>query len=214
MRWLSRLFSFAFPRRCMFCRKVIDAEHLVCTECEESHPSVLLYKQLPKPMQKFFCVVPYVYRDEVRDAILRFKFRNRREYAAWFAVRMAEAIAEAELSACTHVTAVPLSKSRLHERGYNQAELLARELASILQLPYEESLLKVKENRLQHRLKADERKKNVHGVYSALQDVSAMGKCYLLVDDIITTGETLGECTRILMRAGADDVFCVCIAKR
>lgn len=110
------------------------------------------------------------------------------------------------------VTAVPLSKKRLLERGFNQSMLLGKHIAArsgAELLPH--AILKVKETRPQAGLNRKERTRNLRGAFLAGDCVS--GKAVLLVDDVITTGATVGECAKALARAGAKEVFVAALAR-
>ena len=106
------------------------------------------------------------------------------------------------------VTCVPMHKDTLRERGYNQAELLAKECARLLGIEYADLLAKTKKNKTQHSIKAAERAKNVIGVYSPIDKNLIKGKRILIIDDIITTGSTLGECARILSKCKCGEICC------
>lgn len=86
------------------------------------------------------------------------------------------------------------------ERGYNQSELLAKQCSEIMGIPYAELLEKHKANKAQHTLKGKERENNVHGVYRVADIELAADKTILIIDDIITTGNTLGECCKVLKK--------------
>jgi ComF family protein len=111
----------------------------------------------------------------------------------------------------TVVMPVPMSSHRQKERGFNQAELLARALANCLQLPLATCLVKKRETPPQAGLDRQERLRNLSGaiVLEALSKIR--GKEVLLVDDVITTGTTAGECARVLLMAGAAGVSVVTV---
>lgn len=101
-----------------------------------------------------------------------------------------------------------MHKSRKRVRGFNQSEVLAERIAKILSLPIINALSCVKSAHSQHKIKDyKERFKNVKGIYKA--NGAFDGKTLLLVDDIMTTGATLNECAAVLLRAGADKIYCV-----
>jgi ComF family protein len=106
------------------------------------------------------------------------------------------------------VTCVPMHKKSFKERGYNQAELLAKECAKFLSLPYVDTLEKFKENKTQHSVSGKERAQNVRGVYRIIEKDRVAGKKILIIDDIITTGNTLGECARIISKAKCTKICC------
>ena len=94
------------------------------------------------------------------------------------------------------------------KRGFNQSEVLAEQIADILEIPFEKQLLFCKNKRKpQHKVHFKERFKNVKDVYYSYADIT--GKAVLLVDDIKTSGATLSECAKQLYIAGAAKVYCV-----
>ena len=112
------------------------------------------------------------------------------------------------------ILSVPISRERYLERGYNQSALIAKQIALCLNIPYKNFILiKKKNNKKQSTLSISNRKRNVQGVYSVWQKEKIRGKNVLLIDDILTTGATLNECSRILKENGAKRVIVGVIAK-
>ncbi len=111
------------------------------------------------------------------------------------------------------IVPVPLHARRERSRGYNQAALLARPLADLLEAPVEGHLLRrTVDNRPQVESRAESaRSRNVSGIFEAAQNVR--DKRILLVDDVATTGSTLNECARTLRKAGARRVDAIVLAK-
>ena len=108
---------------------------------------------------------------------------------------------------------VPVSRKRRRERGYDQAQLLAEQVADLLQMPVCHCLKKVRDNPPQSGVETpEERRKNVRGRYMPLDPEQFENKRILLVDDVITTGETMEECSRVLCTAGAEQVVCAALA--
>ena len=110
---------------------------------------------------------------------------------------------------------IPLHKKRIRMRGYNQSELLAKELSVRLGLPLASDVLKrFNETLPQFDLKKDERTKNIMGAFSVSEKFKAKleGKNIVLVDDIATTGATLKECEKVLKKSGAKRVIGVTLA--
>ena len=105
------------------------------------------------------------------------------------------------------VTAVPLHKRELLDRGFNQAEKLGQALARRMGIPYATVLTKITATAPQKELSAVERSGNLLGVFDVCGDVA--GKTILLVDDVITTGATLDECAKMLKIFGAEEVYAV-----
>ena len=109
---------------------------------------------------------------------------------------------------------VPLYKKKLRERGYNQSEELAKELAKILKIPVlSDVLLKIKKTDSQMELKKDDREKNLLGAFETKNPEKIQGKKIFLVDDVYTTGATMQECALALRRSGAKSVWGVAIAR-
>jgi ComF family protein len=139
------------------------------------------------------------YRSPLKDIILNFKFRGITSPAKTFAGLIAEKFAE-QLSKMNAqaVVPVPLHPGRRNRRGYNQAELLSRELALILKVPLlEDALFRIKRRRPQSRLKFAKRKSNVAGVFEAMEPVEKI-KRVILVDDVVTSGATVLEAKKCL----------------
>ena len=109
---------------------------------------------------------------------------------------------------------VPLHIRRLRERGFNQALLLVKELNRRIGIPYEErALKKIKDTPVQIALKKRERRKNLTGVFQVKDTGTIKGKSVVLVDDVYTTGTTVNECSRALLKAGAERVAVLTVAR-
>lgn len=207
---LSRLLDLIYPPKCVFCGKLLPhGSSGWCTPCERTLPYCDELR-----IGQFFavCVAPLEYRDKVRSALLRYKFQGQDCYARPFSCFVADALAFHKLDAPDCITWVPVSRARRRHRGYDQAELLARELGRRLAIPVEGLLEKQIDNKAQSGLRAEERRANVLGVYQATRPERIAGKRILLIDDVVTTGSTLEECSRVLCTAGATEVNCAAFA--
>ncbi len=113
---------------------------------------------------------------------------------------------------CDVIVSVPMTKKSLRERGYNQSQILAKKLASVLNLEYRDDIVfKVKETKRQATLDVVERGKNLKGAFK----VNKLDKKYknvLLVDDVLTTGATCNVISKELVKKGAEKVFVLTIA--
>lgn len=205
-----KLTELFFPPRCPYCGAVIKTEEMACEDCFSSFPEEPFVRRLYGET----CIAPFRYDGIFRRAVIRFKFYGKRQYAQRLARAVFGALKKEYPNAVFDVvTCVPLSEKRRRERGYNQSELLAKELSKLLSIPYLPLLQKEKDNLAQHSLPKEKRRENVRGVYAfcgGKQDVS--GRTILLVDDIVTTGNTLHECSRILKKAGAKEVTCAAVS--
>ena len=112
------------------------------------------------------------------------------------------------------IVPVPLHRVRQRERGFNQAEELARCLTErFSQLAVRNGLLRIRETPQQTRLSGVERRRNIKGAFALAQEMDCRRKTILLVDDVITTGATAEECARTLRRGGAKQVDVLAVAR-
>jgi ComF family protein len=109
------------------------------------------------------------------------------------------------------VLSVPLHRHRAWRRGYNQAELIAKPLARWLRCEYREGVRRQRQGAVQHVLAAAARKKNLRGAFHL--EMSVHGRHILLIDDVVTTGSTVGEISRILLAQGAASVHIGCLCR-
>lgn len=209
MKLIDCILDLLFPPRCAVCQK--RGVRGICPACEKALP----YDDRPVHEGAGYvrCVAPLRYEGKAREALLRFKFRGGRSAAAGFGALVARAAAEHLSGEFDLVTYVPVSQKRLRERGYDQACLIAREAAALWETEPETLLRKVFDNPPQSGLRSrEERRGNVLGVYEAVQPEKIRGARILLIDDIFTTGATMGECCRVLRDAGAASVVCAAVA--
>jgi len=114
----------------------------------------------------------------------------------------------------TEIVPVPLHPSRENRRGYNQAQKLSEELVSLTAMKLSPMLIqRVIPTSQQTRLSAIERAQNVKDAFAVRNSIAVVGKRLLLVDDVMTTGSTLGECANVLKQQGASWVGAVTIAR-
>ena len=210
---MSNLLKLLFPPKCMLCGKVLGEEEEICALCRQK----VLLNTAPPRVEKgaFFdkAAAGLWYEGDVRKAVHGLKYREKQSYARPLARVMAYACVHKLEEEVDLITFVPTNPSTLRTRGYNQAELLARELAVMLEKPCLPTLEKTRETRAMHGLRPEERRANVLGAYRLCCPAeSVAGKRVLVADDILTTGSTLSECARVLKTAGAARILCVCAA--
>lgn len=153
----------------------------------------------------------FVYEGAARDTVLALKFRGTSAVAPLMARSMAETLADWRPPA-DGIVPVPLSGQRRRLRGYNQSELLAKELSSIIGLPLERGTLTRRRHTLaQATLTGDARWQNVWKSFRAGKATPSGG--VILIDDVITTGATLDACARVLLSSGAGAVFALTFAR-
>jgi ComF family protein len=155
------------------------------------------------------------YNEELKKAILLLKFEEVTCLGEWFASRLAEVVARegAEFQADV-VVPVPLHPDRRRERGYNQAELIARPLARKLHLKQGAYLLmRTRPRPARLVLSRKEHWDSVRGAYATREGLRVDKLRVLLVDDVMTTGATLDSCARALKKAGAASVLGLTVAR-
>lgn len=156
------------------------------------------------------------YDGALREIVHALKYQGRTSLAAPLAALIVEHCADV-FDGAHAVVPVPLHPSRERERGFNQAALIARALP----LPCADLLRRVRATPSQTDLPADARRANVRGAFEATSRLSGFGRrrhmhlpgTVVLVDDVATTGATLGECARALRAAGVAEVRAVVVAR-
>ncbi len=158
-----------------------------------------------------------VYGGALRDLIHLLKYQEMTPLAGRLGPLMVEAALRPECAeayaACDAVVALPLDPERRRQRGYNQAELLAREVARGLGLPlWTDACRRTRPTSPQAGLTRPQRHANVRGAFDA-QAGRVADKTILLVDDVMTTGATLSACSRALFQAGAKRILALTLAR-
>lgn len=212
MRILGRLQDLLYPRKCVLCDKLLLKEETdLCAHCRINAPA----------FEGRCRSIPYVdgwtavwfYEGQVRESLLRYKFRGRSCYAQAYGRILAAGIAERFQGEFDVLTYVPVSRRRNLRRGYDQVKLLAQAVARELGCRNRKTLRKVRHNQAQSTIpEADRRRANVLGVYRVRHPERIQGKRVLLLDDIMTTGATVSECAKVLKLAGAERVLCASLA--
>ena len=198
--------SVFFPQRCACCNRVIVSSALFCPACEAELPKTGYDRAA---IGGFLCSAALPYTEPYSTALKRYKFNGKFAGMQGFATLMVKAALQRfDGKAFDVVTCVPMTRLAVYKRGYNQSEELARLCAKQMQLPFEPILEKCKSTVPQHTLNRAERTKNLRGSFRIRKQTDVRDKRILLIDDVITTGSTLGECARILKKGGCREVCC------
>lgn len=170
---------------------------------------------LKKPPSFDAARAAFVYEGHCSELIHGFKYQNKAHLRRPLALLAQESLTEFVISRRPDmVVPVPLHKKRLRSRGFNQAVLLGELLAREWQLPMERrALQRIRWTEPQVSLSAAERRENVKGAFAVSDNVAVQGKRVLIVDDVLTTGSTVEECSCMLKCAGAADVAVVTVAR-
>lgn len=226
-----------FPSFCRLCKRPLEeaGERIVCQSClaklaprrgpscpccgrffegaGEGHPCSRCLEEAPAFSIHRSCGA---YAGALKDAVLLFKYRKDAPLSRPLA-RFADACLDSEpglWEGAEFLVPVPLHPSRRRERGFNQARLLARDLAALRSLAVLAGVLvKTRNAPAQAGLRAADRERNARGAYAVKRPERVRGRTLVLVDDVTTTGATIRECARVLKSAGARDVRAITLAQ-
>jgi ComF family protein len=235
LRWIANL---VFPPACPLCKTILgrnDKDLIVCPSCQKEvrlvRPPVCPHCGLPVPAEdgagylcgpclqerRYFEIhrTSGLYEGALKEAIHRFKYEGVFPLVRFFGDLLQPTLRTLSQDYPMDVMVpVPLHIRRLRERGFNQVLLLVKELNKRFGIPYGERILKkVKDTPLQSALKKKERRKNLRGAFEVQDQAAIAGKAIVLVDDVYTTGATVNECSRALLKAGAARVAVLTVAR-
>ena len=226
---LQALLRGIYPRRCPCCRGVIAPDMLICPECEKTF----------KPVCPPFCmkcgrhvsddaeyceecikkdhgytggIAVFEYDSRMKRSMSDLKFNGWKENADYFADQAVLRRGNDILDFAPEILIpVPIHKSRLRYRGYNQAQLIAEGIGKRLGIAVgNDILIRTRKTLAQKTLGRENRSENLKTAFNYVSDRSFSR--VMLVDDIYTTGATIEGCTRALRSAGTDEVGFICIA--
>ena len=220
------ILEILYPARCPVCHGILNGGDGICPQCRKRLTLIKepkckkCGKQIEKAEQEYCkdCMrfphsfdkggAVFAYDDIMRRSIAMFKYHNRREYAKVYAKEMYKHQAYfLKMAAPEVILPVPIHKQKFRQRGFNQAELVSKELSKLTHIPVDSKYLFRKEKTLpQKELTRMQRKTNLKEAFGVVQN----GKYYkrvLLVDDIYTTGATMDAISDILRKAGVKNIF-------
>lgn len=228
---ISDVLDVLYPRRCPVCQEIIE-ENRLCEKCRRKvsyirQPRCLKCGKQIETMEEELCsdcrkkthffdrgIGLFAYDENVKNSLYRFKYSNKREYAAVYAkelfVQYGEILKRWDVQA---VVPVPMYRDKMRQRGFNQAECIAVELSKLLGVGVEKNLIeRVRNTKPMKELDDKERMKNLERAFNISED-SVKYKRILLVDDIYTTGATVDSCALLLKEKGVSKVYfaAVCI---
>lgn len=228
------ILSILYPDRCPVCHQVINGKGRVCSGCRKKLPYIKepkckkCGKELGR-MEDEYCRdcqrfshaydrggAVFAYDDVMRSSISMFKYHNRREYAAFYAEEMkAHCGRLIELCAPQVILPIPLHREKRRQRGFNQAELTAKELGKLLKIPVDSGyLIRTQKTIPQKELSRRERKENLKKAF-CLRKNAGVYERVLLIDDIYTTGATIDAVSEILRENQTKIIFflTICVGR-
>ena len=230
---VQNLIDFVFPNVCPCCNKSIENYKIFCTACFSKIKFIqgtICYrcgKKLNTNLteEKTLCAnclkkrpiydkarSVFEYNLPSKNMILKFKYTGKIEYVYPF-VKLMQQAGKDLFKETDVIMPVPMHWKRRLTRGYNQAGLLAQELAKQIKCPYDDTTLtRFKHTKKQENKSLEERNKNVKDAFKITDTNKVKNKTILLIDDVLTTGATVNNCTKTLKKAGAKAVFVLTIA--
>jgi ComF family protein len=235
MKFRSTLFQFFLPPQCPCCEKFLEeGRQGFCSDClseicwiDPPFCSVCGIPFMSKEIEshpcgacvtgrKYFTMARALgtFDGSLQGAIHHWKYEGKTHLTPFFAEWMAEGLNRYwEPDSLDLLIPVPLHPQRLRQRGFNQALLLVKELSRRTGLPYQKTILQKKKSTIpQVNLSSVEREKGVRGTFHVIGREELLGKSVLLVDDVYTTGATVNECSKVLLRGGAERVDVLTLA--
>lgn len=216
-RPLHDLAALLYPPVCAACgADLAEGARIICTRCRAEIPLTGYWRQPDNPLaQRMWGIVPvqqasafffYAPGSVFRDLVHGFKYRgawlSARQMGEWYGAELASSPLYADVDA---LVPVPLHPLKRIQRGYNQAEYIARGIARAMDRPLEcGCLVRRVHNPSQTRRSRDERWENVEGIFRARHPERLAGRHVLLVDDVFTTGATVCAAAEAILQAAPD----------
>lgn len=209
----SDFWDVFYPPRCPICGMEVTKEEVLCPACLKSLPrteqSVLREnstEQLFRDIRRFERGAAFLFFQHgsvVQDLVLSLKFNERPDIGYALAKQAAREFGETHFFEDIDVIIpVPLHPKRFRERGYNQAEWIARGLSEVTGIPMDTThIVRLRNNPHQASLKEKDRHANTHGLFTITHPEDLYRKHILLVDDVVTTGSTMRACIKALRTA-------------
>lgn len=208
----NNLLSLFFPELCLLCKEpLIEGEEQICLNCLCDLPHTLFHNQPGNPVEQLFmgkfevvrasAFLFYQKGSQVQTLLHTLKYDDNKELA-YLLGRMAAQelmLAKSKLCSADLLIPVPLHPNKEKQRGYNQSEWIAIGMSSVLNIPVDtQSLRRIKDTVTQTNRGTYHRWVNVKNIFSVEEENTLSGKHLLLIDDVITTGATIGACAEIL----------------
>ncbi len=216
MNFIKFIINIIYPNVCGFCDKICRDD--ICIKCmsklnreKECKKHIYLTKNFSTHMHIFR------YDDCIRDSIIKYKFASKPyKCKAFVNFIIKDKKICGFLKKYDIIIPVPISKQHKLKRGYNQSELIMKELKKHIENieVCTDVLYKIKNTPAQSSLNKEQRKNNLINAYKVKNNEKILNKKILLFDDIFTTGSTVDECSRVLKNSGAYDVRGINTSKR
>lgn len=192
------------PLYCKICGIKIDGGD-VCYHC----------RKRDKKYKFEFSRSVFMYNKEISSIIIAYKYGKKDWLSKWISRKMIDKFKDyEEFKEYNFITYVPISKKKLKKRGFNQSELIARDISNETGLGLiKDAVIKIKEGKSQVDLKAKEREENVKDSFKVIKPEIIKDKNIIIIDDVSTTMSTLNELAGVLKESGAQKIACYTAAR-
>lgn len=213
---LEKILHCIFTTKCAFCDENIEYNKFLCDDCFAKYEILPANKCSSCNSERCCCnksfsyvISCYVYDDMVKKGIIDMKFNGIGHNASGFAYLMSKQLKESSiLKEIDLITEVPMYRKKQLIRGYNQSELIAKYLSKYCNVLHIKRVIKkIKNTKEQNKLNYRLRKVNLINAYQVTKVNEIKDKTVLLVDDVFTTGSTVNECSKMLIKYGAKKVY-------
>ena len=214
---INSILNLIYPPVCGVCGKI--DKNTLCNKCKIELKKHAIYGvddySLNFEINFDEHLYIFMYSDIIRKILIDYKFNDRSYLYKTFIKFLLKNEKSVEfIKSYDIIVPVPLNKKRKKERGYNQSELIARELSNETNIQMvKDCIIKVKNVEAQSSLNKEERQKNIQGVYELINTKDLDGKKVLIIDDVYTTGSTINECSKVLSKAHTSKIGALTIAK-
>jgi len=209
----AKFLDVIFPQICPICQKQAQISSL-CENCAKAyiggHRSFA--SQIEYEQKTFDVISMDIFNKETAKIIHNLKYSSITKNASDI-IRFGITVFYEELKKADIITFVPLHSWRFLRRGYNQAAILAKVAAKELDIDCKKTMKRRRYNITQTKKNKEKRRKSVINLFAILPKADVKGKTIILVDDVCTTGSTIGECSKVLLAAGAKRVILLVLAK-
>ncbi len=229
MKILSLILDLIYPPVCMSCKKILnpfDDVRYLCESCNNSYIFLTISgcKVCGRETtgNNTLCDICntfkiayfnknyslFKYENPYKAFIFKLKYGLNKRYSYAMSLLMYEYVIQNNLfNNVDIITCVPMHKVKQRQRGFNQSELLAKQLSQYLNIPYKKTIIRTKNTVPQSKLHFNDRFKNLSTVFESVNNINIENKNILIIDDIYTSGATIMECSKILKQENANEIY-------
>ncbi|MFC2152563.1 ComF family protein [Bacteroidota bacterium] len=223
-QYITDFFNLFFPDLCVVCNThLVNQEEIICTKCIFNLPKTNYHKEIDNPVSQLFwgrtkveyatAFFTFSKGSNYQYMMHKFKYHGNKEIGYVLGKSFGNQLRKSVFNNIDLIIPVPLHKSKLKKRGYNQSEWIAMGLSETLQKPLDvKSFIRSLATETQTRKSRFERWKNVENIFTIKNENALKGKHILLVDDVVTTGSTLEACVNSILEIEGTKVSIAALA--